>query len=552
VGLFLLFLFAVAACLLWTATWTAAAARLPMNTWRPLLVALGAGLPLLAVLPVTAAATWSAFGLRLPTGWFPHAVTTLVAVFFGGAWIARAGLASRAGAERPAARWPLFGLAALCAIAAAVTAGTLLILDNAVAAQAPYLRLEAAQLMQANLPPRVDDADNAAPLHLEAAALIAADTAFAAEESPLFVERHDIMRADVTDFLARHAATLDLVRRAADRDACRFNRDWTRPSIDLLLPEIQDVRNEGRLVALAARRAAAEGRHADALADIVRIQRLGRHAAAEPILVSYLVGIALERVALIELVELLPRLRAADAPLLDSPAVRDLVTRSLDVLPALHGEEAFGLATFAGFADGRMTSRDILDVAADPTGNALAVCSNVGPIFRVFFLPDEVRGYRRLMHAYQQLVARREDSPGWTANLDEAEALERKLRDEPPGILSRLLFPTLSAVFRARGCHEARRRAAAVLVAATKQRLASGVVPTEPAAFTGPPPFVMPADPFAVDGAALRMKRDDAGVVVYSVGPDGEDDGGAGEEGDTPAGEDDVGFTMRVLEPAAG
>ncbi|MFM9025684.1 MAG: hypothetical protein ACKON7_10150, partial [Planctomycetaceae bacterium] len=297
-GHLLFFLFAVAAGLLWAATCTAAAARLRTNAWKPLLLALGAGLPVIAVLPVVAATAWFAFGLRLPTSWFPHAVTTLAALVVGGAWITRAGLAARAGAEPPAARWPLVGLAGLCAMAAAVTAGTLLILDNAVAAQAPYLRLEAAQLMQSNLPPIVAADANAAPLHLEAAAAIAADTGFAADDSPLFVERQDIMQDEVTDFLARHAATLDLVRRAADRDTCRFTRDWTRPSIDLLLPEIEDVRNEGRLVALAARRAAAEGRHADALADIARIQRLGRHAASEPILVSYLVGIALERVAL--------------------------------------------------------------------------------------------------------------------------------------------------------------------------------------------------------------------------------------------------------------
>jgi hypothetical protein len=551
VGHVLFFLFAVLAGLLWTATCTAAAARLRTNRWQPLLAALGAGVPVIVIVPIVAATAWLAFVLRIPSNWFAYAITMLVSLLVGGAWIVRAGLAPGDVTAAPASRWPLVGLAGLCAIATAVTAGTLLILDNAVAAQAPYLRLEAAQLMQSNLPPRVNDDDNAAPLHLQAAAAIAADTGFSAEDSPLFVERQDIMRDEVTDFLARHAATLDLVRRAADRDTCRFTRDWTRPSIDLLLPEILDLRNEGRLVALAARRAAAEGRHADALADIARIQRLGRHAASEPILISYLVGIALERVALIELVELLPRLRAADAPLLDSPAVRDLVTRTLDLLPALHGEEAFGLATFAGFADGRMTSREILDVAPDPTGNALAAISDVGPIFRVFFLPDEVRGYRRLMHAYQLLVARREDTPGQTTKFDEAEALERKLRDEPPGILSRMLFPALSGVFQARGCDEARRRAAAVLVAATKQRLASGVVPTEPAAFTGPPPFVMPADPFAADGGPMRMKQDDSGVVVYSVGPDGEDDGGPADEGDTPAGEDDVGLVMRVLEPAA-
>ncbi|MFM7519527.1 MAG: hypothetical protein ACKO9B_03545, partial [Planctomycetota bacterium] len=127
-GYLLFFLFAVAAGLLWTATCMAAAARLRTTAWKPLLVTLGVGLPLIAVLPVTAATAWLAFGLRLPTSWFPHVVTTHIALVVGGAWIARAGLAARAGADPPAARWPLVDLAGLCAMAAAVTAGTLLIL----------------------------------------------------------------------------------------------------------------------------------------------------------------------------------------------------------------------------------------------------------------------------------------------------------------------------------------------------------------------------------------------------------------------------------------
>jgi hypothetical protein len=34
----------------------------------------------------------------------------------------------------------------------------------------------------------------------------------------------------------------------------------------------------------------------------------------------------------------------------------------------------------------------------------------------------------------------------------------------------------------------------------------------------------VPADPF--DGKPLRLKRDGKDVIVYSVGPDGQDDGG--------------------------
>ena len=542
-GHFLFFLFAVVAGLFWTAACTAAAARVTRGWLKALLAALGAGLPVIAVLPIVAAAWWLAFGMRIQSNWFPQAITVLLSLVIGGAWIVRAGLAPRDDREPSATRWPLIGLTALAVISTTVTFGILLILDNAVVAQAPYLRLEAANLMQSNLPPIVADDENAAPLHLQAGAAIAADKEFDAEGSPIDL-KGDVMREQVTAFLARHAATLDLVRRAADRDTCRFTRDWSRPPIDMILSEVQTIRSESRLLALAARRAAAEGRHADALADIIRIQRLSRHAAAEPILVSYLVGIALDREALTALADLLPRLGADDAALLDSPDVRDLVGRQLDLLPALYGEEAFGLATFAGFADGRLTTREL--IGTDQAGSAFGIF-DVGPGFRVFHLPGDLDGYRRMMHAFQLLAEDREPSTNYAQTRRRAEALEKSLADHRPGVFSSLLFPAITSVFRARACSEAMHRAAAVLVAATKQRLATGSLPLEPAAFDGPVPFVMPADPLAEVSAPLLMKRSDDGIAVYSVGPDGRDDGGPVPPGEEAAeGNDDVGFVMAV------
>jgi hypothetical protein len=428
-------------------------------------------------------------------------------------------------------------------IAAAVTAGVLLILDNAVAAQASYLRLEAANLMQSNLPPVVADDDNAAALHLQAGAAIAADKEFGAEGSPLDREG-DVMREAVTAFLARHAATLDLVRRAADRDTCRFTRDWRRPAFDLIVAEITVLRSEARLLALAARRAAAEGRQADALADIVRIERLGRHAAAEPLTVAYLAGIALESTALLELANLLPKLGPDDVALLDSAAVHDLVARPLDLLPALYGEEAIGLTTFAGFADGRVTLGEYFE----PDDASHAGMSGDGdPIFRVFFLERDIAGYRQLMHAFQQLAADREASANHAETRRRVEALVQSVIDHPPGVLSPLAVPGVTSVFQARARSEAGHRAAAVLVAATKQRLATGSLPLEPAAFDGPVPFAMPADPLAEVSAPLLMKRSDDGIAVYSVGPDGHDDGGPVPPGEEAAeGNDDVGFVMAV------
>jgi hypothetical protein len=382
----------------------------------------------------------------------------------------------------------------------------------------------------------VADADNAAALHEQAGAMIAADKAFGAEDSPL-VKRGDPLAPEATAVLTRHAATLDLIRRATDRDACRFARDWTRPSFDMLLPEVQTFRSEGRLLALAARHAAAEGRGGDALADVVRLGRLSRHAAAEPILISYLVGVAVDTQALQTLADVLPSLTPTDRAALERVDVKDLVGDVPNLTRALYGEEAFGLSVFADFTDGTMASHHLAALDAGNDGLPVrAAAPALGAGFRVFFLPADLAGYRGLMHRYQQLAGR-QPPPTFAEIKRETDAIERDVTAHPPGVLSRLIVPAIGSVFRTRARALALHRAAAVLVAATRDRLADGAVP---AALDG----LMPIDPFA-DGEPMLTKRTDAGLAVYSVGPDGEDDGGPVPPGaENVDGNDDVGLVM--------
>jgi hypothetical protein len=85
-----------------------------------------------------------------------------------------------------------------------------------------------------------------------------------------------------------------------------------------------------------------------------------------------------------------------------------------------------------------------------------------------------------------------------------------------------------------------------VLVAATRARLATGPLPDTAAAFAPNFQPALPRDPFTVD-QPLLLKRADGTWTVYSVGPDGEDDGGPLPAGaDAVAGNDDVGLRMAL------
>ena len=552
-GHFFFFVFVVASCLLWSAAWTAAAARTQRRWLRRLLEAVAWSAPVAALLPFVAFTAFLAFWKPMPTNWFGPAVTTFLAVSIGGIWIAWAGLGWRRSGPfsfadqpvPPATRWPVVGLAAAFVIAKAVSFGTLLILDNAAAAQAPYLRLEAGQLMQANIPPVVPDSQNAASLYRQAFAALDADAALKSDESPLTkATTIDVVNPAVTDLLARHAATLDLIRRAADRDTCRFQRDWTRPSIDMLLPELQSLRAVARLLVLETRREAAEGNAADALHDVARIGQIGRHSASEPILISNLVGLAIDTMALETFAKVLPTLRTSDLAALDSSDIRDLVTTPPAMASHYYGEEAYGLSSFAGMADSRFGVMNALEMFANqPQRPFLSRILPLTLLYRVFFLESDLTGYRSIMHKYQQLAAGSEPYPEVKKKTD---AMEKELWDRSPGMMSSLIVPALGGVFRAQAQDVARQRAASALVAATRQRLETGTTPTTFEELSTK--LVPPAsrDPFTAD-QPLVMKQTDGSLLVYSVGPDGEDDGGPVAPGaDKVEGNDDVGLRLAL------
>ena len=559
-GYLAFFLILSAACLLWSAACTAAAARSDRPRLRSLLLVVGLALPVLALLPWLWASGWLAFDARIRPNWFGPVLTVVLSTLVGGLLIAIGGLGKTAGTTTArAAQWPVIGLFALAILAKAVSFGTLLILDNAVAAEARAMRVEAAEMMQAALPPAVADAENAAILHAQAAAALAAAPDLTAADGPLGQTDPDVASPAVGALLARHAGLLDTIRRAADMPACRFPRDWTRPSFDMLLAEVQSCRNEGRLLALAARHEAATGKPAAALTDAVRLGRIGRQVGSEPILISHLVGIAIDATALSVVADILPTLTPADAPLLDDPALRDLVASTPSLVRAINGEEAFGLSIFANFADGRQGIDDMGRLAGDPNVAILPqeepfslLIDPLSAVWRAFILPADIAGYRRRFEAYRQLVTGGVDqSRTWPQTQKQIDGIEAEIcRTGPDGFLSRLIVPATDAVLRSQCMAVARHRAAEVLLAATRERLASG---THPASIDALVPARLPSvprDPFTTD-APLHLKATSEELLIWSVGPDGDDDGGPqkdSEECDT--GNDDIALRMTVGAPA--
>lgn len=542
------YLAVVAAFLLWSAMFVAAAARTERAWLQRSLAAVALLVPPLALLPWVVLTAVLAFWLGLGTNWFAPTLTAFLAVLVGGTWIARAGR-SRTPAGQAAEAWPVAGLAVMFVMAKLVSAGMLLFIDHTVTSQVWPLRAEAAEIVRVQLPPPPPADDDAAPLVLRALAALRADKDLAAAESPLVKPvSADVSTANITTILSRHADTVDLLRRAADKPGCRFVRDWARPSIAMKMPELMDTRQAARLLAIAARRAGVEGDAAAALRDVVRIHRLGNHVASEPALICGLIGRAIDETAVETLVSLLPNLGPQDLPLLDGVGVRDFLATPMWFHRHCVGEEAIGLSMLADLSDDTL-SLDLVDWVGAVEVAALGPIVNrpLCLLYRCFLLRGDLAGYRDIMRRFQDLAAETtlassaRPFPETEGRFDE---IETELRERRPGLFGSLMAPAIPAALASQTRSQALHRSAEVLVAATRVRLATGSLPAAAADLVPVRMATLPQDPFAVD-APLTWKRADGAIVVYSVGRNGQDDGGPPAPGEEPPqGNDDLGLRL--------
>jgi hypothetical protein len=535
----LFFVAMIAGCLFWAAASIALAVRTERPWLRRLLVAAGVLLAPLALLPAVGVTAYVAFGLGWPTNWFAPTLTAFLSMAIGGWWIYRAGLSRPAsGTGFVANAWPVFGLVAIALAADVTTYGTLVSIDHDALARARALRAEAAELIAASMPPAPAADDDAAPLYQRASAAIEADKAVSGEKSPLADPlAADVAAVDVSEILARHAATLELVRRAADKPACRFVRDWSRPSLDMLLPEFSSMRKGGKLLALDARCEVASGKMAAALRDVVRIHRLGMHAASEPVLIAGLVGQAIDQTAIETLAAVLPAIGKQDLPLLDDPAFTDFLGTPVSYQRHFYGEEAFGISTIALLAEHGADSWDM-------TQDAGRLARLVEFSFRCFVMPAELAGYREALQEYRTIAGDR--TQPFPRIKERIAGIERDAERGKAGMFCKLMLPALGQVFVSESKGRVFHRAAEVLVAATQFRLVTGSLPESATALVPDYLSAVPLDPFTKDSPLLTKRTDDGWLIVYSVGPDSADDGGPPPRGtQRPQENDDIGLRMK-------
>jgi hypothetical protein len=368
--------------------------------------------------------------------------------------------------------------------------------------------------------PQVPDQENSALQVTAAAALVPPGWAGAPEFDELFRDlppERQLNEAQVKALraeLQKAAPALEKARRLADMPRGHYVIHWSPDFISTRLPDVQEARKVAYLLEQESRLQAQEKDSDGALRSV----RAGVHVASSlddtPILVGQLIHIACRAVALASLERVLAQGEPSPAGLAELQQALEDEERQPDLLTGLRGERAG--------VDMLMQNLESHRVPLSVTLNGFGPGSGTQLKPTPLLLPGGLQGqHAALLDTMTQMVeAAKQPMPQPTQQLQQ---IERATRDGP--YLVRLLIPAMAKVGEASQRGLAQTRCGIVLLAAERYRREHRNWPASlPALVEAGYLREVPTDPY--DGKPLRLRRVADGLVVYTVGPDGKDDGG--------------------------
>lgn len=403
-----------------------------------------------------------------------------------------------------------------------IAAGPANLAREEASARSEGIPLTAAQLQRPLPPP----SQNAAPLYVKLTRLL--------HDKPLglpkYAEGMDAFHAytpqqvaSVRKTLAARQDVMTLVHQAADKPQCVFVRQWGR-GLDLELPEYQQMRKAARLIKTESYLLARDGHYEEAVSDQARGFHIAKHAASDPLLISYLVGNASETITLIGMQSILAQVgpdavvikqvqqntRSEFAPLpLCVPLANEAATME-PVFRQLHQGQHQGIQWFDASL-GNLTSGK--KIASDPSNSAQSVSATEEKLVSDTIDAQQANYLSDVLQMVAVADAPTKKRRAVYASLLDASALSAR---NGARTMSFILLPDGQKLdqddlrLKAR---EAVTLAAASLLAAKAK---SGAYPaTLPQGFP---------DPYT--DKPLLYRPEGSGFVVYSAGPTGHFDGG--------------------------
>jgi hypothetical protein len=433
---------------------------------------------------------------------------------------------------RRADSWSVARMATMLAVVISLIYMTMWNMGLKVQVEIQALRAEAGAMALSVMPPQVADSVNAARPYEQADELYKAATVPADEN--VEYRTLDTQSPEVKGYLERQRKALDLVRRGADMPECRPDYDYLQTDMANILTVQSPARSRANLLATAVKAEAAGGNVDLALADCRRMYALGGHANTPAILINGLIAIAIDNLASKSVAEVLPLVSAKAQ--VEAFAAPDPRAPMRVMARALRGEEAYGLAMFCDIGSGYYPPQ-----YANSNGSmgTSPLRRSGGAAVWIWWVQDDVMIYRNYFQRLQQMMPQAYYQTAAERNEVAAELQPGKRR----GVMSAMLMPSLLRELELTAETQTFREEVALALAATGYRLDHGTYPATAEALVPAYMDTIPLDPF--DGQPLRFKKnDDGSITIYSVGPDGKDDGGQIERTKTkPL---DTGFILRL------
>lgn len=322
----------------------------------------------------------------------------------------------------------------------------------------------------------------------------------------------------VEKFLSDNKKTLTLLHEAASVEHCRYPIDLTKGSVDLMerpgFPAswVEDLRAGTRLLRLETL-SHCENQDGDKALKSIRANFALAEFIGAPLLIHRLIHNSVQSRTYKSIERVLNRMQLTDEQLLSLSAwIKE--SRSDDgYIKALVGERCIGLSVFQG-----------------PVGQATEQMGGGGgkvPILMLGFWKmlglhyRDAVGYIGLMQEYIDAM----DLPSDERLLVFDSIQEDVDSGKRGGLLTRLIWPALARTLDIDTRCTAEALAAQTALAVERYRLAEGHLPESLENLVPAYMEAVPKDPF--DGRRLRYFSREKGFVVYSVGDDLTDNGGA-------------------------
>jgi hypothetical protein len=293
-----------------------------------------------------------------------------------------------------------------------------------------------------------------------------------------------------------------------------------RNPLETPLKETQQTRTAARLLLLDAYRRVHEGDAEGGVESCRALLNTARAIGDEPFLPSQLVRLANDGSAIRAIERVQSQGEPSDTALAGLQSALAGEAETPWMLIALRGERAMFFDLVEKLASGELTAADLS--SEDPgSDRGREPASWATPDF---YRHNQALGLERLNRAIE--IAQ-EPLPDWTRLWQRWQA-EIRPPDDPAenraDTIVSLLLPEVSFFAQAEVGARARLRAAVLLTASTRYKLAHGNWPE--AASDLVPEFLaeVPADPFT--GDPMRLVQRDGDLVAYALGTDRADDGG--------------------------